>query len=77
MIKRTHKSRRYQHKYLVMREMINKDLSRGYDRDWLTFTNWLAKWQNLPKYQGTKCRGTKRWHSKKMVGKSKFNSKVN
>ena len=64
MTKINPKSRRYRHKYLVMREMINKDVSRGYDTDWLTFTNWLAKWQSLPKYHGTKYRGTKRWLAK-------------
>lgn len=63
------KSRRYRHKYLVMREMATKNFDRGVDTDWLMFTNWLAKWQGLPKYHGTKYRGTKRWQAKRWLAK--------
>lgn len=58
-------SRRYHHKYLVMREMINKDLDRGCDTDWPSFVNWLARRKHLTKYHGTKYRGLKRWQVKR------------
>lgn len=61
MIKR---SRRYWHKYLVMREMATKNLDRCVDTDWPLDVNLQAKWKNLPKYHGTKYRGLKRWSAK-------------
>lgn len=61
MIKR---SRRYWHKYLVMREIATKDLDRGVDTDWPLFVNWQAKLKHLPKYHGTKYRGLKNWVAK-------------
>lgn len=64
MIKRSPKSRRYWHKYLVMREMATKSLDRGVDADWPLYVNFQAKWQNLPKYHGTKYRGLKNWVAK-------------
>lgn len=69
MKKRIHKSRRYWHKYLVMREMIDKDLDRGFDTDWLLYVNWIAKRKHLPKYHGTKYRGLKRWSAKRWLAK--------
>ena len=57
-------SRRYWHKYLVMREQATKKLDRGVDTDWPLFANWLAQWKHLPKYHGTKYRGLKRWLAK-------------
>lgn len=57
-------SRRYWHKYLVMREQATKSLDRGVDTDWPLFANWLAKWKHLPKYHGTKYRGLKNWVAK-------------
>lgn len=65
--------KRYRHKYLVMNEMINKDLDRGIDTDWPLFANWLAKWKHLPKYHGTKYRGQKRWIAKGKVTKGNKN----
>lgn len=58
------KSRRYWHKYLVMREMATKNLDRGVDADWPLDVNLQAKWKHLPKYHGTKYRGLKRWSAK-------------
>lgn len=69
MIKRSPKSRRYWHKYLVMREMATKSLDRGVDADWPLYVNFQAKWQNLPKYHGTKYRGLKRWSAKRWLAK--------
>ena len=57
-------SRRYWHKYLVMREQATKNLDRGVDTDWPLFANWLAQWKHLPKYHGTKYRGLKNWVAK-------------
>lgn len=67
MIKRSPKSRRYWHKYLVMREMATKNLDRGVDVDWPLDVNLQAKWKNLPKYHGTKYRGLKRWSAKRWL----------
>lgn len=64
MIKRTHKSRRYWHKYIVMNEKANKSVDRGVDADWPLDVNLQAKWKHLPKYRGTKYRGLKRWFAK-------------
>lgn len=61
MIKR---SRRYWHKYLVMREMASKSLDRGVDTDWPLHVNLRAKLNHLPKYHGAKYRGLKRWFAK-------------
>lgn len=66
MIKRT---RRYWHKYLVMREMATKNLDQGVDADWPLDVNLQAKWKNLPKYHGTKYRGLKRWSAKRWLAK--------
>lgn len=64
MTKRSPKSRRYWHKYLVMKEMATKSFDRGVDADWPLYINFRAKWKNLPKYHGTKYRGLKRWLAK-------------
>ena len=57
-------SRRYWHRFLVMREIATKNLDRGVDADWPLDINLQAKWKNLPKYYGTKYRGLKRWLAK-------------
>ena len=64
MRKRIPKSRRYWHKYLVMREMANKNLYRGVDADWPLHVNLRSKLNHLPKYHGVKYRGLKRWLAK-------------
>ena len=63
------KSRRYWHKYLVMREMATKNLDRGVGADWPLDVNLQAKWKHLPKYHGTKYRGLKRWSAKRWLAK--------
>ena len=55
------KHRRYWHQYLVMREMSAKYFDRGVDTDWSLNVNFVRKLKHLPKYQGTKYRGLKRW----------------
>lgn len=57
-------SRRYWHKYLVMREMAHKNLYRGIDTDLSLHVNFVRELNHLPKYHGTKYRGLKRWLAK-------------
>ena len=75
MTKINPRSRRSWHKYIVMNEMINKELDRGVDTDWPRFINWQAKCMHLPKYHGTKYRGLKRWFAKEKVTKGGKNGK--
>lgn len=72
MVKR---SRRYWHKYLVMYEINHKNLHRDIDADWYLNVNFVRKLKHLPKYQGTKYRGLKRWFAKGKVTKGGKNGK--
>lgn len=58
------KSRRYWHKRLVMYEINHKNLHRYIDAYWPLNVNLVRKLNHLPKYQGTKYRGLKRWVAK-------------